>query len=39
VERERNIYKWLIDNWKMRELPREGDKEIDWFEVAYRSSK
>ena len=39
VERERNIYKWLIDNWKMRELPREGDKEIDWFGVAYRSSK
>jgi len=38
AERERDIYKWLVEHWELRELPREGDKEIDWFEVAVRST-
>jgi hypothetical protein len=38
AERERNIYAWLVEHWEQRELPREGDKEIDWFEVAMRAS-
>lgn len=37
AERERDIYKWLIDNWKVRDLPKENDKQIDWFLIAAES--
>jgi len=36
AEAERDVYKWLVDNWEVRELPKQGDKEIDWFEIAAR---
>lgn len=36
AEAERDVYKWLTDNWETRELPREGDKALDWFEIAAR---
>ena len=36
AEHERDIYKWLVENWQVRELPHQGDKEIDWFTIAAR---
>lgn len=31
AHKEMSIYKWLIDHWEVRELPKEGGKHIDWF--------
>jgi hypothetical protein len=39
VEKEKKIYKWLIDNWEIRELPREGERVTDWFEIALIKSR
>jgi hypothetical protein len=35
---ERDVLKWLVEHWEVRELPREGDKQIDWWTVAARAA-
>jgi hypothetical protein len=34
IEAERDVYKWLVENWKVRDLPKEGTPLKDWFEEA-----
>jgi hypothetical protein len=34
---ERNIFKWLVEKWVVRELPHEGDKQPDWWTNAARA--
>lgn len=36
AEDELRIFTWLVDNWKKRELPTAGSKEIDWWTEAVR---
>lgn len=33
---ERDIFNWLVEHWELRALPKEGDKEIDWWTIAAR---
>ena len=34
---ERDIYKWLVEHWALHDLPKEGDKEVDYWTIAARS--
>lgn len=36
VEVYMKIFRWLVQNWKVRDLPKEGDKFHDWFTEATR---
>jgi hypothetical protein len=38
VKSERDLYKWLVEHWELRALPKEGEKHIDWFTIAARAS-
>jgi hypothetical protein len=34
---EGDVYEWLVKDWKVRSLPKEGDKEIFYFETAAKA--
>jgi hypothetical protein len=37
AEDERDIYKHLVEHWKLADLPTAGSKEVDWFGLAARA--
>ena len=38
AKHKHGLYKWLVENWKIRDLPKEGDKEVDWYMLAAKAS-
>ena len=39
AEAERNIWQWLVDHWKKRQLPEEGEPVVDWYSEASRAGR
>lgn len=37
AEDERDIYEYLVEHWKLSDLPTAGSKEIEWFTLAARA--
>jgi hypothetical protein len=37
AEGEADVYAWLVKDWKVRPLPKQGDKEVDWYSNAARA--
>jgi hypothetical protein len=39
AEAERDIWQWLVDHWKKRPLPVEGEPVVDWYSEASRATR